>query len=386
MDICVLNPFFYPYMGGTEKVILQVYKRLSKKHNITVITSAPFSKNRPSVEEISGIKVVRLRSIKTTIPIFPLPFLFFDGLKKALVKEDSDIYHINNRYQYFNDTVSAVKDMDKKLALTIHNALPQNIDPLTDRLGRFYDYRVWGRKLMRDVDVITGVSTNTIKTTVPKRYLHKSHLVFNGVDFKKYKRLGKKSRNVARISDKLGFDGKIVVTNGRLVRQKGQVYLMKAIANMVNKDDLDVNLLIIGSGRLKKRLYAASRKLGIYNRFEIVFGLDDNTLPYYYNACDIFSLPSLYEPAGLAVLEALSCEMPSVVSKVGGIPEMVGSCGFYTKPKDYYSIKARLKYILEHEENAQRIARKGRERMIKYHDWDKIAKQYEELFLKTIRY
>ena len=40
MDICVLNPYFYPQQGGTERVLLEVYKRLAKKHNITVLTSA----------------------------------------------------------------------------------------------------------------------------------------------------------------------------------------------------------------------------------------------------------------------------------------------------------------------------------------------------------
>src|SRR5208283_4310323 len=89
LDICVLNPFFYPYKGGTEKVIFEVYSRLAKKHNITVITSAPFNRNRPSKEEISGIQVVRLRTVHARLPVFPLPFLFFDGLKKALVKEES---------------------------------------------------------------------------------------------------------------------------------------------------------------------------------------------------------------------------------------------------------------------------------------------------------
>ena len=39
MDICILNPYFYPYKGGTEKVLLEVYSRLAKKHNITVLTS-----------------------------------------------------------------------------------------------------------------------------------------------------------------------------------------------------------------------------------------------------------------------------------------------------------------------------------------------------------
>lgn len=382
----MLNPFFYPYNGGTEKVVLEVYSRLAKKHNITVITSAPFNKNKSTTSEVFGIKVVRLKTMHATIPIFPLPFLFFDGLKKALVKADCDLYHINNRYQYFNDTLSTVKGMNKKLALTVHNALPKNINPLTDKLGSFYDVQVWGRKLMHKMDLITGVSTNTINTTVPRKELKKTHLVFNGVDFHKYKKISKSDSNVRNVINTLDLGNTNIITNGRLVPQKGQKYLLRAVSNLVKKEDMDLHLLIVGNGQMKRELYLYARTLGMHKRFKITYGIDDDQLPYYYNACDVFSLPSLYEPAGLATLEALSCELPSVVSKIGGLPEMVGDCGLYSKPKDYYSIKERLKYLLENSDEASRLARKGRERMIKYHNWDKIAKQYEELFLKTIRY
>jgi glycosyltransferase involved in cell wall biosynthesis len=386
LDICVLNPFFYPYKGGTEKVIMEVYKRLVKNNNVTIITSAPLRKNRPSVEYIEGIKIVRLRNIQTHIPIFPMPFVFFQGLKKALVKEKSDIYHINNRYQYFKDTVNTVKDMNKKLALTIHNALPTNIDPLTDRLGYIYDYRIWGIKLMHDMDLITGVSTSTIKTTVPRRDLKKTHLVFNGVDYNNYRKIGRSNKEVSKVRNRLGFDGITILTNGRLAKQKGQIYLMEAVSELVNNDKENLNLLVIGNGPLKRRLYTAAKRLDIKDRFKIMYNLDDKELPFYYNACDIFSLPSLYEPAGLAVLEALACEMPSIVSKVGGVPEMVGSSGFYVKPKDYNDIKEKIRYVMDNRKIALKVAKSGRERMIKCHNWDLIAKQYERLFSKTIRY
>lgn len=381
----MLNPFFHPYNGGTEKVILEVYSRLAKRHNITVITSAPIERNKRSTEEIEGIKVVRLRTFQERIPIFPLPFLFFDGLTKALAAEKSDIYHINNRYQFFEDTVNVVNRMDRKLALTIHNALPKNIGPVTDDLGRFYDW-LWGRKLMHASDLITGVSTYTIRTTVPRSDLKKTHLVFNGVDYNKYKKISKDSESVARLSKRLGLRGKTILTNGRLVPQKGQIYLMRAVADLVHKEHMDLNLLVIGKGPLKQKLLSSARKMGIEKRFRIVSGIDDAHLPYYYNACDVFSLPSLYEPAGLALLEAMSCELPSVISKTGGMPEIADGCGFYSRSKDYYSIKERLRFVLENEKTTARIAKKGRERILKYNDWNKISKQYESLFLDTIRY
>ncbi len=386
MEICVLNPFFYPYKGGTEKVLLEVYKRLAKRHNVTVVTSAPIERNKPSTEEIFGIKVVRLRTFQQHVPIFPMPFLFFDGLKKTLVRERCDIYHINNRYQFFEDSVLTIKGMEKKLALTIHNALPVNIDSLTDDLGEFYD-KLWGRKLMHAADIITGVSTNTINTTVPRSERKKTHLVLNGVNYRQFRRIKGNNEKIMDVRRRLGFhDGTTILTNGRLIKQKGQIYLLRAFADLVNKNHEDINLLIIGKGPLKGSLYRFAKRRRIERRFRVIYGIDDDNLPYYYNACKIFSLPSLYEPAGLALLEALSCEVPSVVSKVGGTSEIAGPHVFYTRPKDYNNIKKGINYILENEKTASSMAKKGRQRMIKYHDWDKIAKKYESLFLSTIRY
>lgn len=382
----MLNPFFYPYKGGTEKVLLEVYRRLSKKHNITIVTSALKERNKPSVEEIHGIKVVRLRTFRERMPISPMPFLLFDGLVKTLKKENSDVYHINNRYQFFDDTVFTVKSMNKKLAVTLHNALPNNIDPLIDDLGRLYDL-FWGRKLMHAADLITGVSTYTINTTVPKSERYKTHLVLNGVDHKRFRQIGKRSAIMRRVSDSLNFDsGSTILTNGRLIPQKGQIFLLRAFAELVNKEHEDLNLLIIGDGYLKNSFRKFAKNNRIHNRIAIKYGIGDDMLPYYYNASKLFVLPSLYEPAGLALLEALSCETPSIITRVGGMPEIAKDSALYVKPKDYYSIKKRIKYVLENEEPAARIARKGRRRITRYHDWDKIAKQYERLFLGIIRY
>ena len=92
-----------------------------------------------------------------------------------------------------------MKGLDSKLALTIHNALPKNINFTTDELGRFYDW-FWGRKLMGAADVITAVSANTAKTTIPRRYMKKTHVIFNGVDFRRFRKMGKKGKEVAAVA------------------------------------------------------------------------------------------------------------------------------------------------------------------------------------------
>ena len=382
MDICVLNPFFYPYAGGTEKVLHEVYKRLAKRHNITAIAAAP-AHRKGYVEEIDGIRVVRLKARYIRMPGMPMPFVAMENIRKAVAREECSLYHINNRYQFFSDTLRAIKSKNGKLALTIHNALPQGINKATDSFGSAYDM-MWGRKIMRSADVITGISQNVIDTTVPLKDQGKTHVVYNSVDFDRFKKL-KGSGHVREIAKSLKLDCDTIVTNGRLVPQKGQVYLLRAVSELV-EEGRDLGLMIIGTGYLNRRLYKKAHKLGMQERFGIVNGISEDMLPYYYNVGRVFDLPSLYEPASLVILEALSCEMPCVASRIGGIPEMMQKCGVYSEPRDVESIKAGISLLLDDRRMSRSLGERGRKLMVRRHDWDKISRQYEKLFLSTAHY
>lgn len=378
MDICVLNPYFYPYRGGTEKVLFEVYRRLARRHNITVLTSDFGSKS--GISEIDGIKVKRIHSQSVYIPGAPLPFQSFFGLGAEIRKADADLYHMNNRYQYFYPDVAAVPS-GRKLALTIHNSLPKNIDAVTDTAGLWYDM-LWGRKIMKRADIITGVSRNAIDTTVPNSLASKSYVVYNGVDYAVLKNRGRNSGRVSSIRRGLGIDiDRVVVCNGRLVPQKGQRYLIKALGDFRHGS---VGLLLIGSGPQEQELRSLARRAGI--PVAVVAGLDDTGLSYHYSAADVAVAPSLYEPASMAALESMSCELPIVASRIGGLPEMVGDCGIYAEPRNANQIRDGIESLFDSRADAKRRGRCGRSRVIRRHSWNSIAKRYEELFLNTIRY
>ncbi len=383
MDITVLNPYFYPYNGGTENVLLEIYKRLSKKHNITIISGTPPNDKKTTYEEMFGIKIIRLQSQYIHIPKAPLPFLNMKGIRDTIKKEKSDIYHINNRYQYGFGVIRDIKK-NGSMALTIHNSLPKNIDLITDTFGLLYDL-IKGRKIIASADIITGVSKDAINVTVPKHTIKKAYVVYNGVNYNLFKHRSKKNPNVKRIIDKLNLDDFTIFNNGRLVPQKGQIYLLKAVKLLI-ESGYKVNAMIVGYGPRYTYLQKLSKTLGIEKNIILVGKIPQNEIKYYYNAADIFCLPSTYEPASVALLESLASELPTVASRIGGIPEMMGKYGFYIKPKDEYSIYNKIKFVLDNNPNSKSLIKEGRKRMINDHNWDKISKRYEELFYNTIRY
>ena len=376
MDICILNPFFYPYNGGTEKVLLEIYRRLAKKHNITVL-SAAFPGSGGDTEKF-GIRIVRLKSRYINLPGLPLPWPLMEGLNGAVARVDADVYHINNRYLYYPGALGAIKSTGARMLLTLHNALPKGIDPLTDAGGLLYDL-IWGREVMRRADRIVGITKSVLNTTVPKQMSYKSMVIYNGVDTERFKRRNGDSR-VKKLREDIGGE-EIILNVARFTGQKGQTYLLRAFSEIA-KERNRAKLVMIGNGPLKKRLRRETERLGIGRNVLMLSDVKEEALPLYYDSADAFALPSLYEPASLALLEALSSGVPTVASKVGGIPEMMKDCGLYSRPRDHKSIQKAMDTLLSERNLSRRLSESGRRLMRREHDWDRIANEYEALLLK----
>jgi glycosyltransferase involved in cell wall biosynthesis len=133
----------------------------------------------------------------------------------------------------------------------------------------------------------------------------------------------------------LECDEALVVTVGRLARQKNLATLVRAIA-IANRQK-PVNLLIIGRGSTvaKKRLRELASQLGIGARVELT-GQLANPYPFM-RAATAFVLPSLWEGRSNVLLEAMACGVPIVASRTAGDAEELlcyGRFGLLVDPSD----------------------------------------------------
>nr|WP_320161341.1 glycosyltransferase [uncultured Methanoregula sp.] len=124
--------------------------------------------------------------------------------------------------------------------------------------------------------------------------------------------------------EKLGLplDRKIILSIGNLVEEKGQKFLIEAVANLVDHRD-DIICILIGRGSLKRDLMARIRSLHLENHFLMAGGKPHNELPLWINACDIFVFPSLKESFGVVQIEAMACGKPVVATFNGGSEEII---------------------------------------------------------------
>ncbi len=370
----MVNPMFIPYWGGTEKVIYEIGRRLSKKFEITVLTTK--MKNTPKEEEIEGMRVVRTNALILNKLPHPLPPPYPIAPKKVKVLDDEAkkhrLVHFHNRFYYNPVDFFLVKRLKKTLVLTLHNARPVGIDPVTDFVGSAYDDTV-GRVMMETCDYITAVSGDTLKTTVPEELRYKARVIYNGVDEKRFNPNvdRSKAREYLGISDEI-----MILSVARLVEQKGVKYLIDAMKG------LDAKLVILGRGPKEKALRRKTKKLGLENK--VIFVTDripEEMLPSMYTAADIFALPSLYEPFGLVAVEAMASGKPVVVSRVGGLKEIVTpDVGFLVEPRNPGDIASKLAILLSNPELRKEMGKNARRRVEENFTWDKIADDYNKFY------
>jgi glycosyltransferase involved in cell wall biosynthesis len=223
--------------------------------------------------------------------------------------------------------------------------------------------------IMNRADRIIANSKWTMDATLPKDYPRdRAEVIYNGVDTRNFKKVK------SDIKDKLGCEF-LSTTVCRLIPQKGVRYLIEA----VRKIEGDFKAIIIGRGPNLELLREMVKNFGLEKKveFETSF-ITDEELVRYYSASDFSILPSLWEPFGITLIEAMACGNPIVATKVGGIPEVVtGDCGFIVRPQSSEEIAAAVNCLIGDENLRKKMAKKARERVERVFDFDVISKKVE---------
>ena len=115
---------------------------------------------------------------------------------------------------------------------------------------------------------------------------------------------------------------------------------------------IDANLLVIGDGPLKPHLQQQARELGVANRIFFLGEMQNREVTPYYQACDVFILPSIArsEAFGIVQLEAMACGKPVVNTRLAsGVPfvSIDGETGITVPPGSPEAIAAAVNRLLD---------------------------------------
>lgn len=142
-------------------------------------------------------------------------------------------------------------------------------------------------------------------------------------------------------------------------REKGHAVLLEAFVSLAREDER-IRLVLAGDGPLKWTMEERALSLGINHRIEFA-GAVQNVWPLLAQT-DIFVLPSLYEPLGIVVMEAMAAGLPVVASRTGGIPELVEEevTGILVNPGDATGLASSVRALISDPERRSRMGAAAR--------------------------
>ena len=147
---------------------------------------------------------------------------------------------------------------------------------------------------------------------------------------------------------------------GRLVRQKGLGFLIKAISRIGGETDW--TLTIAGHGKLRKKLETLVQGLGLGDRCRFLGHVD--ALASFYARVDAIIIPSLYEGFCFVAVEAALAGLPVVASKTSSLPEIVvdGETGTLVPARDVGALAAAIQQMAQNRETAAAYGEAARQR------------------------
>jgi glycosyltransferase involved in cell wall biosynthesis len=125
--------------------------------------------------------------------------------------------------------------------------------------------------------------------------------------------------------------------------------------------------------RFELRTFAASLGIG-RDEIELTGFVSEEELAALYRACGLFIFPSLYEGAGLPILEAMSCDAPVAASNSSSIPELLGGLEATFDPADPADIARCLGEVLSDPAAIERLRERSRTRLGLY-TWERVARE-----------
>lgn len=182
---------------------------------------------------------------------------------------------------------------------------------------------------MDNCDHIICVSNLTRRTVI--EYYHQPHwkvtTVHNAVD-----PLSPEIESIERIS---GVKEKVVTFLGRITMQKGPEFFVDAATQVIKKTD-HIRFVMAGSGDMMDKMIRLVAERGISHKFHFTGFLRGKQVYEMLKSSDVYVMPSVSEPFGISPLEAMQCDVPTIISYQSGCSEILNK----VIKTDYWDVDA----------------------------------------------
>lgn len=276
--------------------------------------------------------------------------------------------------------------------------------PQTHQLARFlevpygmvtYGKEVWGEVPQSQLQALQGAQLVTSVSMFTARYVVKNGVeptrvieIPGHVDIDRFRPLCP-----IECRRELGVEGKrVLLTVARLSaddRRKGYDTVVQALP-LILEVVPDVIFIIVGDGTDRGRVERLVENMQLSNVVRFAGEVDDDLLIKYYNACDLFIMPSKLEIGhgryqgegfGIVYIEANACGKPVIGGWGGGVPEAVehGVTGLLVDPNSIDGVAQAAIRLLSDKEYARKLGEQGRQRTVDRFSLEQLDREVDRL-------
>ena len=179
---------------------------------------------------------------------------------------------------------------------------------------------------------------------------------------------------------------KIVFYVGRLVYEKGLQVLVEAMPQVLAQYP-EAKFVIAGTGGMSASLRQQADALGVGTKVYFTGFISDDDRNKLFKVADCAVFPSLYEPFGIVAIEAMSAKTPVVVTKTGGLGEVVehGETGITVYSGSAESLTWGIVHTLQHPEWARARVANAYQRVLSEYNWHYIAEQTYQVYERIVK-
>jgi glycosyltransferase involved in cell wall biosynthesis len=360
--------------GGAERVLVTLLNKLIETQECFVILIEDII----DYEIDERIKIIQLNenpNANGLVKLFKLPILAF-RLSRIIKKyKFTNVFSLLTRANYINIISNIFQT--HKIIISEHSFLSHQYGY---RDMKSFINKLLVTSLYKFADKIITVSKSSQYDMKKNFNIHNTKVIYNPIDLELIQK--QRSKTIDIDLTKFTF-----VTIGRLDEGKNHKLIIDSIK------DIDVNLLIIGDGILRKDLEEYVIKLKLENR---VFLLGEQANPFkYLSNADCFVFGSNHEALPMVILEALACSLPIISTDCQSGPREIlapnsditfqlkdkialAEYGIFTPVKNIEKMKEAMNLIIDDESLRKNYQDKAKLRANDFRI-DKIIKQYEEI-------
>ncbi|MCD4761041.1 glycosyltransferase [bacterium] len=380
--------------GGAQKYVLELAEYFGQNNTVHIAYGEDKNIDKQFINNCKklSIKTIAIPYLRREIDLGK-DYLAVPEILKLLNKENYNLLHLNSSKVGLLGSLAAKiysfnpLNLKLRIAYTAHGFVFN--EPLTNRRKKMYKF---SEKISTGfqhlvITVSDADRQSALDNNISPGY--KMFTIHNGLNFNKYNFY---NRQEARKKLNLETDNppyakapegrKYFATIANFYKTKGYQYLIEAIKGSSLLENH--RWILIGDGPELDDIKKQVNQLHLNKHIKFVGRLDNGWK--YLKAFDYFVLPSIKEGLPYTILEAGLAEIPTVATKVGGIPEILTNekTGLLVSPANPLALRNAMEQISQNDDLANKLAENNHQNIKNNFDLKNTLARTEELYLKIL--